>query len=41
VVTITGRVSTLAEKDRVGEMTRKEEGVRDVVNSLEVGGATK
>ena len=41
VVTITGRVSTLAEKDRVAEMTRKEEGVREVVNSLEVGGATK
>jgi len=41
VVTITGRVATLDEKQRVEQMTRQEAGVRDVVNSLEVGNAAK
>ncbi len=39
IVTITGRVPTASEKERVGQMTAKESGVRDVVNSLEVGAA--
>lgn len=37
VVTITGRVPTVAMKDRIGTLARAEAGVRDVVNSLEVG----
>ena len=37
VVTITGRVPSVAVKDRVGTLARAESGVRDVVNSLEVG----
>jgi osmotically-inducible protein OsmY len=37
VVTITGRVPTVEVKDRVGTLARAESGVRDVVNSLEVG----
>jgi osmotically-inducible protein OsmY len=37
VVTITGRVPTVAMKDRVATLARAEAGVRDVVNSLEVG----
>jgi osmotically-inducible protein OsmY len=37
VVTITGRVPSGAEKERVAQMARSEAGVRDVVNSLEVG----
>jgi osmotically-inducible protein OsmY len=37
VVTVTGRVPTVAMKDRVGTMAKAEAGVRDVVNSLEVG----
>lgn len=37
VVTITGRVPTVEMKDRVGTLARAESGVRDVVNSLEVG----
>ena len=37
VVTITGRVATAADKDRVGQMAREESGVTQVVNSLEVG----
>ncbi len=37
VVTITGRVPTVAMKDRVGTLAKAEAGVRDVVNSLEVG----
>ena len=37
IVTITGRVPTAAMKDRVGTLARAEAGVRDVVNSLEVG----
>ena len=36
-MTITGRVPTAAMKDRVGTLARAEPGVRDVVNSLEVG----
>jgi hyperosmotically inducible protein len=37
VVTITGRVASAADKDRVGAMARQEKEVRQVVNSLEVG----
>jgi osmotically-inducible protein OsmY len=37
VVTISGRVATAADKERVGQMTREESGVKQVVNSLEVG----
>ena len=37
VVTITGRVPTAAMKDRIGTLARAEAGVRDVVNSFEVG----
>ena len=37
VVTITGRVPSVAVKDRVDALARAESGVRDVVNSLEVG----
>jgi hyperosmotically inducible protein len=37
VVTITGRVASAAEKQRIEQMARGEAGVRDVVNSLEVG----
>ena len=36
VVTITGRVPTTSEKDRIEAMTRSEAGVRDVANALEV-----
>ena len=39
VVTVTGRVPTAALKDRVDQIARNEAGVRDVVNSLEVGAA--
>jgi osmotically-inducible protein OsmY len=37
VVTITGRVPSAAMKDQVGTLAKNESGVRDVVNSLEVG----
>jgi hyperosmotically inducible protein len=37
VVTISGRVATAADKERVGQMAREESGVKQVVNSLEVG----
>jgi osmotically-inducible protein OsmY len=37
VVTITGRVPSASEKEQVGTLARNESGVRDVVNSLEVG----
>ena len=37
VVTVSGRVATAADKERVGQMAREESGVREVVNSLEVG----
>lgn len=37
VVTITGRVPTDAEKARVAELVSGQPGVREVVNSLEVG----
>ena len=40
VVTISGRVPTSGDKERVETMARKEEGVRDVTNALEVGAAT-
>ena len=40
VVTISGRVPTASDKERVETMTRSEEGVRDVTNALEVGAAT-
>jgi osmotically-inducible protein OsmY len=36
VVTITGTVESQQVKDRIGERTRKINGVRDVVNNLEV-----
>jgi hyperosmotically inducible protein len=39
VVTITGRVPTADDKERIETMTRSEEGVRDVTNALEVGAA--
>lgn len=37
IVTITGRVPSVSAKDRVTTLARAEPGVRDVVNSLEVG----
>ena len=37
VVTITGRVATAADKDRVESMAKAESGVKDVVDSLAVG----
>jgi len=37
VVTISGRVATAADKARVDKMAHEESGVREVVNSLEVG----
>ena len=40
VVTISGRVPTASDKERVETMTRSEEGVRDVTNALEVGAST-
>ena len=40
VVTITGRVDSASEKERIETMTRAEDGVRDVTNALEVGPAT-
>ena len=40
VVTITGRVPTAGDKERVDKMARSEEGVRDVTNALEVDAAT-
>jgi osmotically-inducible protein OsmY len=40
VVTISGRVPTASDKERVETMARSEEGVRDVTNALEVGAAT-
>jgi len=40
VVTITGEVSTPETKQRVGDMARREPGVRDLVNSLEVKSKT-
>lgn len=39
VVTITGRVPTAGDKERVEKMARGEEGVRDVTNALEVDAA--
>ena len=36
VVTITGSVSSSAERDKVGDIARSQPGVKDVVNSLEV-----
>lgn len=36
VVTITGTVESQGVKDRIGEQARNTEGVRDVVNGLEV-----
>jgi osmotically-inducible protein OsmY len=40
VVTISGRVPTAGDKERVEKMVRGEEGVRDVANALEVDAAT-
>jgi osmotically-inducible protein OsmY len=37
IVTITGRVPSASVKAQVGTLARNESGVRDVVNSLEVG----
>jgi len=39
VVTITGRVPTATEKERIEKMARGEPGVRDVANALEVSAA--
>lgn len=39
IVTATGRVPSVALKERVTQMIRNEAGVRDVVNSIEVGAA--
>jgi osmotically-inducible protein OsmY len=36
VVTIKGQVPSEAEKARIGEMSKKTEGVKDVVNALEI-----
>lgn len=36
VITITGAVDSVAERDRVGDIARSQPGVKDVVNSLEV-----
>jgi osmotically-inducible protein OsmY len=36
VVTISGSVSSAAERDHVGDIARSQPGVKDVVNSLEV-----
>ena len=40
VVTISGRVPTAGDKERVETMVRAEEGVRDVTNALEVAAST-
>jgi len=40
VVTISGRVPTIGDKERVETMVRAEEGVRDVTNALEVAAST-
>ena len=40
VVTISGRVPTASDKERVETMARSEDGVRDVTNALEVGAST-
>ena len=40
VVTITGRVQTASEREKVETMTRGEAGVRDVTNALEIGPET-
>ena len=36
VVTVSGLVSSSAERDSVGDIARSQPGVKDVVNSLEV-----
>jgi hyperosmotically inducible protein len=36
VVTITGAVTSAAERDKVGDLARNQPGVKDVVNSLKV-----
>lgn len=36
VVTITGRVASADQKDRVGKIASEQPGVKDVVNSLEI-----
>ncbi len=41
VVTIKGEVNSQAEKTRIGEMAQKTEGVKEVVNALEIVGGKK
>ena len=36
VITITGTVTSAAERDRVGDLARSQPGAKDVVNTLEV-----